>query len=265
MAPTLTDLVAKINQSYNSKDFSTCKKLLPAVKIELIKNNILIPDVNNTNEQYLQDILFTRKIFEIGALVSIYTLDFEQFYSYFAQLRTFYFSKNEKLSQSEDKSKIISLYLLTLLSEGDVTKFHSELEYFDKHIQNIEEDQLLSYPIKVDRWLMEGSYQKAWGLLEAGSKVPEFDVFTKTLMNAIRDEIARNTELAYKNLPLTSIKALLFINNEKETELFAKERGWKISRGTIYFHEENANELDEEKLDIVDKALDYAINIESIV
>lgn len=108
MAPTLTDLVAKINQSYNSKDFSTCKKLLPAVKIELIKNNILIPDVNNTNEQYLQDILFTRKIFEIGALVSIYTLDFEQFYSYFAQLRTFYFSKNENYPNRKINQRLLA-------------------------------------------------------------------------------------------------------------------------------------------------------------
>ncbi|KAL3229295.1 26S proteasome regulatory subunit RPN12 [Nakaseomyces bracarensis] len=265
MAPNLSELSAKLYQSYTSKDYEVCKKLLPAIKIELIKNGILIPDLNKDSPEYIKDLTLTRKILELGALVSIHVLDFESFYSFFTQLRMFYFSSSNVLNNSEERSKIVSLYLLTLLSDGDVTKFHSELEFFDKHIQNIEEDQLLSYPIKVDRWLMEGSYQKAWDLLEAGSKVPEFDVFTKTLMKAVREEIARNTELAYDKLPLSSIKALLFFNNEKETESFAKERDWKISRGYIIFEEEATAETPVEALDIVDKTLDYSINIESIV
>lgn len=264
MAPNLSELSAKLYQSFTGKEYEVCKKLLPVIKIELIKNGILIPDLSKHNPEYIKDLTLTRKILEIGALVSIHVLDFESFYSFFTQLRMFYFSSSE-LNKSEDKSKIVSLYLLTLLSEGDVTKFHSELEFFDKHITNIEEDQLLSYPIKVDRWLMEGSYQKAWDLLEAGSKVPEFDVFTKTLMNAVREEIARNTELAYDKLPLSSIKALLFFNNEKETESFAKERGWKVIRGYIVFEEDTSSDTQIETLDIVDKTLDYSINIESIV
>lgn len=265
MAPNLSELTAQLYRSFNGEEYDICKKLLPVIKIELIKNGILIPDLSKDNAEYLKDLTLTRKILEIGALVSIHVLEFDSFYSYFTQLRVFYFSGSKNLSDSEERSKIVSLYLLTLLSDGDVAKFHSELEFFDKHIQNIEEDQLLSYPIKVDRWLMEGSYQKAWDLLEAGSKVPEFDVFTKTLMNAVREEIARNTELAYEKLPLSSIKALLFFNNEKETESFAKERGWKISRGYTIFEENSVPETPIETLDIVDKALDYSINIESIV
>lgn len=285
----LPDLVKSLSVAFSNKEYENCEKLLGPIKVELIKHKLLIPNFQastNVSQDYINDLNITKQILEIGALTSIYLSKFEIYQNYFAQLRQFYFSDVEALNNSSNKSKLISLYLLTLLSQGDVTRFHSELEYLDKRIKNLEDDELLSYPIKVDRWLMEGSYQKAWDLLEAGSAVPELDVFSKTLMDAIRDEIAVNTELAYASLPLINVKTLLFFSTEKQAESFALEKGWTINNSIVYFpNKEQSDGVDndeEEKgvestenmikmdnksaqLNLIKKTMDYAINLETIV
>ncbi|CAI4447507.1 BAI_1a_G0017420.mRNA.1.CDS.1 [Saccharomyces cerevisiae] len=273
--PSLAELTKSLSIAFENGDYAACEKLLPPIKIELIKNNLLIPDLSIQNDIYLNDLMITKRILEVGALASIQTFNFDSFENYFNQLKPYYFSNNHKLSESDKKSKLISLYLLNLLSQNNTTKFHSELQYLDKHIKNLEDDSLLSYPIKLDRWLMEGSYQKAWDLLQSGSQnISEFDSFTDILKSAIRDEIAKNTELSYDFLPLSNIKALLFFNNEKETEKFALERNWPIVNSKVYFNnqsKENADYEDEmmheedQKTNIIEKAMDYAISIENIV
>ncbi|QID84837.1 regulatory particle non-ATPase [Saccharomyces pastorianus] len=273
--PSLAELTKSLSIAFENSDYATCEKLLPPTKIELIKNNLLIPDLSIQNDIYLNDLTITKKILEVGALANIYTFDFDVFDSYFNQLKPYYFSSDHKLSESDKKSKLISLYLLNLLAQNNTTKFHSELQFLDRHIKNLEDDSLLSYPIKLDRWLMEGSYQKAWDLLQSGSQnITEFDSFTDILKSAIRDEIAKNTELSYDFLPLSNIKALLFFNNEKETEKFALERNWSVTNSKVYFKNQPKEALDEEdetmhedgqKTKIIERAMDYAISIENIV
>lgn len=262
---SLLDMMKSLCAAFSSQDYESCSKLLTPIKVELIKNNLLIPNLQSQSEAYINDLVIARKFLEIGALVSIYLLDFDSFQSFFVQARVYYFCSNPKLSESENKSKLISLYLLVLLSKGEITKFHSQLEYLSRNIGNFEEDELLSYPIKVEKLLMEGSYRKAFDLLEFGSKVSEFDVFTETLTNAIREEIARNTEMAYERLPLISVNALLFFNNEKESEKFALERGWKVEHGSVIFQEEDVAEMEVDKPSLIEKSLNYAINLETIV
>ncbi|EJS43882.1 rpn12p [Saccharomyces arboricola H-6] len=274
--PSLVELTKSLSIAFENGEYATCGKLLPPIKIELIKNNLLIPDLSIQNDVYLNDLTITKRILEVGALSNIHTFDFDSFENYFNQLKPYYFSSNHKLSESDKKSKLISLYLLNLLAQNNTTKFHSELQFLDKHIKNLEDDSLLSYPIKLDRWLMEGSYQKAWDLLQSGSQnITEFDSFTDILKSAIRDEIAKNTELSYDFLPLSNIKALLFFNNEKETEKFALERNWSITNSKVYFKnqpkdvtgddEDETMDEEDQKTNIIDKAMDYAISIENIV
>jgi len=170
-----------------------------------------------------------------------------------------------------------------LRSDGDGTRFHSELEYLDRHIPHSEDNELLSCPIKADRWLMEGLYQRAWELLNAGLNIPEFDVFNKTLMNTIRDEIAHSTEMAYQELPLTSIKTLLFLENEKDVQTVADDRGWTVANSIVSFNQDDDDDEDDgiddgfdndaldfnknvkDNLKVIDNTLDYAINLETIV
>ncbi|CCE61679.1 hypothetical protein TPHA_0A06060 [Tetrapisispora phaffii CBS 4417] len=273
--PSLADLVKSLNIAFNKNDYESCEKLATPLKIELIKNNLFIPDLSRTEESYINDLNISKRILEIIALSSIYQLKFDNFQNYFSQIRLYYFSNNPTLAASNDKDKLISIYLLLLLSNGHISGFHSELEYLSKHIDNLEENELLSYPIKLEKWLMEGAYQKAWELLKSGFKIPEFDIFTENLLSAIREEIAHNTELAYDNLNLTFIKALLFLDSEKAAENFALERGWKILDGNVIFksldeaiidkEEEEEEEAEEERATLISKTLNYAINLETIV
>ncbi|CCF60080.1 hypothetical protein KAFR_0J00120 [Kazachstania africana CBS 2517] len=269
----LPQLAKSLSIAFDSKDYKTCEKLLSPIKIELIKANLLIPDSNRlANETYLNDLEITKKSWKLVPISSIFNMKFDVFQNYFAQLRSFYFNSNSILSRSSNKSKLVSLYLLILLSKGDVTKFHSELEYLDHQIINLQDDELLSLPIRVDKFLMEGSYQKAWNLLQSGlNEVPEFKVFTVTLMNTIRDEISNNIELSYNDLPLSNIKALLFFNNEKETESFALQRDWSIKNSIVTFDQENILEDNvesngnETENNLIEKILGYAIDLETIV
>ncbi|AET40410.1 proteasome regulatory particle lid subunit RPN12 Ecym_6002 [Eremothecium cymbalariae DBVPG len=270
---TLPELVKGLKAAFQSKDYSSCAKLLAPIKIELIKSKLLVPDldaISSGNTAYINDLEVSKKILEIGALSSINLLDFTNFENYYAQLRAFYFGATEghNLSESENKKKLISLYLLILLSQGDVTRFHSELEFLSKrNLGNLEENTYLSYPIKLEKLLMEGSYQKAWDMLQNSKdadKIDEFNIFDETLMNAIRDSIARNTEVAYTKLPLFNVKALLLFKSEKQTESFAKARGWNVTNGSVIFDEDDVVDK-RAKTSIVSKALDYAINLESII
>ncbi|SCU86318.1 LAMI_0D01508g1_1 [Lachancea mirantina] len=264
--PSLIDLVKGLNVAFSSGDFSSCKQLLGPIKIELLKAHLLVPDLKkaDSSDGYLNDLNICKKVLEVGALCSVGDKDFDGFEGFFSQLRPFYFSTNSTLMNSENKSKLNSLHLLIVLSQGDVTRFHSELEFLGKRFPNMEEDKFLSYPIKVEKWLMEGSYQRVWDLLRNDSSVPEFNVFTETLMDAIREEIGRNTELAYKKLPLFNVKALLFFDSEKDTEQFALERSWKVSGGCVTFEQEEVSENVQET-SIIEKTLDYAVSLESIV
>lgn len=161
--PSLSELTKGLKTAFENKRYETCLKLLVPIKIELIKANLLIPALNKAaeNESYRQDLNIAKKILEIGALCSIYCEDFATFMGYYSQLSAFYFSNIKELSESESKSKLISLYLLILLAQNDYTKLHSEFESLNRYITNLEDDAYLSYPVKLERLLMEGSYQKA--------------------------------------------------------------------------------------------------------
>lgn len=70
-----------------------------------------------------------------------------------------------------------------LLTQGDYAGFHTELEGLELREdggKRVEEDKYLGYPIKLERWLMEGSYDLVWKAMEGG-KVPseEYGVFSE--------------------------------------------------------------------------------------
>jgi len=83
-----------------------------------------------------------------------------------------------------EKNKITGLYLLLLLTQGNYSGFHTELEGLElraKEGEKVEEDKYLGYPIKLERWLMEGSYDLVWRAMEGGKLLPseEYGVFSE--------------------------------------------------------------------------------------
>ena len=75
--------------------------------------------------------------------------------------------------------------MLLLLTKGDYAEFHTVLEGLETEIgsadgKGLEEDKFIGYPVKLERWLMEGSYDRVWKAVGGGG-VPseEFGVFSE--------------------------------------------------------------------------------------
>lgn len=79
------------------------------------------------------------------------------------------------------RSKITGLYLLLLLTKGDYAGFHTVLEGLEvEGSVGAEQDVYVQYPIKLERWLMEGSYDRVWGATKReGVPSEEFGVFSE--------------------------------------------------------------------------------------
>lgn len=165
-----------------STSYQESSSLLSKAKLTLLKLNALTPQ-ESTSSSILS---LAREVFETGALVSIRAKDPAAFTRYVHQLTPYYELPAEKFSakSSGEKNKITGLYLLLLLTQGDYAGFHTELEGLELRGDNggkrVEDDKYLGYPIKLERWLMEGSYDLVWRAMEGG-KVPseEYGVFSE--------------------------------------------------------------------------------------
>ena len=137
-------------------------------------------------------------MFETGALLSIRLHELDAFTRYFLQLQPFYELQGSALNNGDDgdpgqRSKITGLYLLLLLTKGDYAGFHTVLEGLevegtaneegiDMALEGEEEagDKYIQYPIKLERWLMEGSYDRVWGATKReGVPSEEFGEFSE--------------------------------------------------------------------------------------
>lgn len=164
-----------------STSYQESSSLLSKAKLTLLKLNALTPQAS-TSPSILS---LAREVFETGALVSIRAKDPAGFTRYVHQLTPYYELPDDKFSakSSGEKNKITGLYLLLLLTQGDYAGFHTELEGLELREdggKRVEEDKYLGYPIKLERWLMEGSYDLVWKAMEGG-KVPseEYGVFSE--------------------------------------------------------------------------------------
>ena len=178
----LASLLKQLHQILNSHNNANSGTLLSRAKVALLHLNALIP-TSQTKPAHLR---IAREILELGALISIRQKDPESFTRYFQQLQPFYSLPSSQLSkEGSNSSKITGLYLLLLLSQGNYAEFHTSLEALEVAAQQaggkgLEDDAFIQYPIRLERALMEGSYDKVWGETK-GEAVPskEFEVFSE--------------------------------------------------------------------------------------
>jgi 26S proteasome regulatory subunit N12 len=146
-------------------DYASASKSLSALKIALLERNALIPSQSTP----VPTLLVARDILEVGALASIHQPDDSAFSRYYSQLQPFY--EDPRLSApgtaSTNRSKITGLHLLLLLSRNEIADFHTTLE----NLEAPEDDPFIKHPIMLERWLMEGSYDKVWNATKS-SQVP---------------------------------------------------------------------------------------------
>lgn len=276
---SLQKLTGELYQLFDKENYTQCQKILAPVKIELIKHNLLVPLTSNTTTaDQVNDLRVAQRILEIGALSSLLTNDYQGFENYFAQLKPFYanfhFHQGQQVKDT-DSTKIISLYLLYLLSQGLISNFHIELEtIYNSPQYDTENDKYLSFPINLERNLMEGNYIKIWKLLKEEKSLPckEFGHFIETLTNALRFEIAKSLEKTYDSIPINNCKNLLYIPQEESDAKFERilfdDLGVvniKIEGGVIYFNSLDKDLSTADNSSTIFNVLKYADQIESIV
>lgn len=260
-----------LNQLKNSPSmaYQDANSLLSKAKLALLQLNALTPS-SSTPAHLLP---LARETYEQGALFAIRARNPDAFNRYVQQLQPFYELPASVLSPNlPERNKVTGLSLLLLLTQGRYAEFHTELESLANREGgggDVEGDRYLGYPIRLERWLMEGSYDRVWKAMKS-SEVPcdEYSVFSEILKNQIRSEIASSSERAYPSLPISSTKSLLFLDSEGEVVSFAQHRGWIVRDGHIYFPDaadgEGANNKEMSQM-VIENALGYARELETIV
>lgn len=268
---SLQTLSAEFLAAFEGRQYAEAAKLIPQLKLEYAKAGLLSP-----NKSFdASDLLAARQLLEMAVMVSIHAGSSQaEVERLLFELKPFY-NKALGLPASDNETKMVGLYLLLCLTNDRISEFHIELE----HIDNPESDKFLSYPVRLERWLMEGAYDKTWKAVTDSSQypAPEFLLLMKSSNNyleaTIRNEISLCVEAAYSSLPIASAMHLLYLKTDAELEEFVAERayrGWKLSQQCITFvpvteameSEQTAARKEE---DLIDKMLDYAANIEVII
>lgn len=181
----LASLIRQLETNVTSGNHQSSTQLLTRAKLALLHNNALVPSATTPPNL----LAAAQNILELGALISLRQQDAAAFTRYFQQLQPFYsassLQQNQQAQQESQRSKIIGLYLLLLLSQGDYAGFHTLLEGFemgegvDGSNQRLEDDKFIQYPIRLEQWLMEGSYDRVWDETRS-ERVPseEFAIFS---------------------------------------------------------------------------------------
>ncbi|MCJ1229839.1 regulatory particle non-ATPase [Toensbergia leucococca] len=244
--------------------------LLTQLKRTLLFLNALLPTPTTSRTLHA----LARQTLETGALLSIRLRQPEEFTRYFHHLQPFYELPSSSFSPSDDgqRSKVTGLYLLLLLTKGDYAGFHTVLEALEVVGGGVVGDAFIQYPVQLERWLMEGSYDRVWGATKReGVPSDEYGVFSEVLVGTIRSEIASCSEKAYPSLPITNAKNLLFLDSEGSVVEFAHERGWVVKDGRIYFPVQQGEEMRTEKEilvasgQVIENTIGYARELETIV
>ncbi|KAI1363496.1 SAC3/GANP/Nin1/mts3/eIF-3 p25 family-domain-containing protein [Xylaria arbuscula] len=261
-------------KSHPNAPYNEASKLLSKGKIALLQLKVVSPSPSTPSSH----LSLARELYEAGALFSIRAKNAEAFTRYVSQLQPFYEladdAEGSRGGNGEgNRNRVTGLYLLLLLTQGRYAEFHSELEALSTRArgnEEIERDRYLGYPIKLERWLMEGSYDRVWKAMKS-REVPseEYGVFSEILTSQIRSEIASSSERAYPSLPLSSTKSLLFLDSEGAVVDFARHRGWIIRDGQIFFPAAEGAEdgADDKELSqmVIENTLGYARELETIV
>jgi len=176
----LTSLLKQLHTTLTSHDCHKSTTLLSKAKLALLHLNALVPSPTTP----AHTLSLARETLELGALVSIRLQDPAAFTRYFQQLQPFYDLPSTSLARDgSQRSKITGLYLLLLLSQGDYAGFHTLLESLETAVGDgpgLEEDVFVQYPVKLEQWLMEGSYDRVWAATK-GERAPseEYGVFSE--------------------------------------------------------------------------------------
>ncbi|KAI9638366.1 26S proteasome non-ATPase regulatory subunit 8 [Dioszegia hungarica] len=220
---SLTELQSAFDKGKTEQVTSQLSKL----KLELAKSGLYFAPPTATSN----DLVVARSILELASFHSLRLHSLKSYTAYNAALQPFYALPN--LPSSPNRPVILGLYLLALLSGGQLTEFHTLLERLGPGEMG---DSFVKLPVDLERWLMEGAYNKVY---RARERVPreEFGFLLEKLMGTVRAQIAATIEASYPSLGKQNASGLLFFKSGEEKDLieFTSSRKWTLNPSTSTF------------------------------
>ncbi|WVQ78039.1 hypothetical protein IAT38_000120 [Cryptococcus sp. DSM 104549] len=221
---SLSELQALYDSPQATKEEVSAR--LAKLKLELAQSGLYFAPPSASPD----DLVATRSILEIGAFQSLRLGDLKSYARYNFALQPFYSNLDTIIPPSPNRPVTLGLHLLALLSEGLLTEFHVQIESLKPEQLN---DSFVRLPVDLERWLMEGAYNKVY---RARDRVPrvEFEFLLERLMGTVRGQIASTIEASYPSLPLSNAATLLFFKPTEKSQLvdFATQRHWDLSPTT---------------------------------
>jgi 26S proteasome regulatory subunit N12 len=238
----------------------------------------------------MKEQLLARDMLELACFLSVRREDEQGFERHVAQLKMYYNDTAKNLTPSSQKHAIIGMYLLHLLASDRIGEFHTELELIP--VDDYENPHF-KQPIQLERSLMEGNYAK---VLTLAKDIPQkyCSVFVKKLDDMVRLKVGASLERSYENLPAQEAAKMLILKDVpalqefamKENERKAREEQddpmgdmtpsltrrapvglikWEVKDGRLYFTRSEEKRLEIPSLDLMEKTLGYATELERIV
>mmetsp|Transcript_45534 Transcript_45534/g.71344 ORF Transcript_45534/g.71344 Transcript_45534/m.71344 type:complete len:264 (+) Transcript_45534:25-816(+) len=246
------------------KDTDAASKLLTQLKVAMMSFSSL-PGSTPVASAKKDEIELARKAYEIACLLSIQLKDIPGFERHFSMVKSCYTDYTSILPESSEQYQLQGLNLMCLLAQSKIAEFHTELELIpvDKW-----EHPCIKFPIKLEQYLMEGSYPKV--LASAGDlPAPSYHFFVSMLSGTVRDSIAESSEAAYESLPLADALKMLSMSGVEEMKDYAamRQRVWDVDQaaGVVRFREEGKADLEVPSQRLIIETLSYAKELERIV
>lgn len=208
-----------------------------------------------------------RDFFEVALQAYIKLQDVNGIEQCFEVLIALYQDYSQHIHDPEGRWKVIGLYLTFLLSYNKIEKFHCELESVPWEL--FTSNKYISFAVTLEQFFMEGNYQE---VLLARPPSHEFHFFVGRISDTIRFEIAASFEKAYERLSIESACKLLQLKTSSELSSFLSEFSarfgrdvWKIEGNYLIVKSLEKKVQEIPKWQLIDQAVNYAIELERIV
>lgn len=241
------------------------KPLLAKLKIALTQLPSLPPSTV-VSATAAQEKAVARHVLESATILSVLSEDIAGFERNVLQLKVYYSAAvSAELPPSQLHFPILGTRLLQLLVENRMAEFHNELELIPEKSR---EDANIAFAIKLEQYLMEGSYNK---VLEARANVPNpfFKFFLSQLLQTVRENIADCAEIAYQCLEISDAQKMLIFDSPTELNAYIQERKpeWVVRDNFIWFKapEKSLGASDIPSLKLAGEMLSYATELDRIV
>jgi len=262
---TAEDILAKLRDACKKGATDDAAKLLTQMKIATMSLESL-SGLKPPSECNPKELLVTRETYELACLhVSLKQKDMSSFERHMAQLKTIYTDYSALIPKSDRQMELQGLSLLSLLAQSKIAEFHTELELIPVGEW---ETKFIKFPIKLEQYLMEGSYQK---VLASNQDLPcdSYKMFVEMLSGTVRDSIAESMEAAYEGIGLDEGLRMLRMKGVEELRDYTamREREWDIDAAgkVIRFRDDAKEDLEVPSQRLIVETLSYAKELERIV